>query len=64
MSTEREEYRDFTIHFDPPPIPARTMDWYGVHKDYDGPEDDRLFYAGSRKDVKSAIDDWHKDRIP
>lgn len=35
MSTDRITYGDWTIHWDPPPIPIRTMDWHFTHRDYD-----------------------------
>ena len=28
-------YGDWTIHYDPPPIPIRTMDWHFLHRDFD-----------------------------
>ena len=36
------EYRDYVIEHNPPPIPVRSHDWQFWHRDYDGPEDDRL----------------------
>lgn len=29
------KHGNWTIHFDPPPIPVRTMDWHFVHEDFD-----------------------------
>ncbi len=29
------KYGPWTIHFDPPPIPIRTMDWHFAHEDFD-----------------------------
>lgn len=29
------------IHYDPPPIPVRTMDWHFYHDDFDGAPDSR-----------------------
>lgn len=33
--SDRIQYGEWAIHFDPPPIPVRTMDWEFVHSDYD-----------------------------
>ncbi len=40
---------DWTITHNPKPIPSRLNDWDYVHKDYDGPEDDRCGTAPSRE---------------
>lgn len=29
------KYGPWTISYDPPPIPIRTMDWHFAHRDYD-----------------------------
>ena len=54
-----ETYRDFLIDFDPPPIPDRRNDWVATHKDYDGPEDDRIFRAATLEDLYQEIEDWY-----
>lgn len=60
------QYKDYTIHYDPPPIPIRTMDWHFYHKDYDGaPEylydgfssDTRCGDGPSVEDCKAQIDE-------
>lgn len=61
----REQYRDFTIYYDPPPIPVRTCDWHYVHKDYDGApdgNDNRCGHAPSLEDAKAEIDDWYEEQ--
>jgi hypothetical protein len=39
----RYQYGEWSISYDPPPIPVRTQDWSFTHRDYDasyeGPED-------------------------
>lgn len=34
-SNGKTRYGPWTIYFDPPPIPIRTMDWHFVHDNYD-----------------------------
>ena len=63
------KYRDWTISWNPKPIPIRTMDYDAVHDDYDPtpmylydpPSDDRAFNAGSVIECKQIIDDWEVD---
>ena len=50
------QYRNYTISYNPPPIPIRTMDWEFSHKDYDGPEDNRCGHAGSLDEAMAEID--------
>ena len=54
-------YRDFVLGYYKPPIPSRNSDWSGAHKDYDGPEDNRLFYGPSN--VKKQIDEWYDEQL-
>jgi len=54
-------YRDFDIHYDPPPIPSRNCDWHWTHKDFDGPEDNRGGHAESAEAAKAAVDFWHEE---
>lgn len=35
MSAQRITYGEWTITYDPPPIPVRTMDWSFVHSNFD-----------------------------
>ena len=58
-----EIYGDWTIRFDPPPIPIRTMDWTYSHKDYDG-ENQLYGYAGSVEECKADIDEIEAERTP
>lgn len=51
------EYRDFVIVFDPPPIGTRVADWQWSHKDYDGPEDNRLGHSPTLEKAKADIDE-------
>lgn len=50
-------YRDFTITYNPKPIPNKSFDWDFIHKDYDGPSDIRFGTAKSLWDAKFEIDD-------
>ncbi len=49
-------YKGWKISHVTPPIPIRSMDWEGVHEDYD-PPDDRLVYGPNREDVINQIDE-------
>jgi hypothetical protein len=57
-----ETYRDFVISYQAPPIPVRDCDYIYHHKDYDGPEDNRIGTAASVEACKEAIDEWHADQ--
>lgn len=35
MSEQSITYGDWTIFYDPPPIPIRSMDWHFTHRDFD-----------------------------
>lgn len=62
---EETTYRKFKIRFDNPPIPVRTMDWCGVHDDYDGApdsNDNRVFYGATAEEVKAEIDEWYLEQ--
>jgi len=53
------QHGDWTIYFDPPPIPVRNCDWHFVHKDYDGASDAcdmRYGHAASVEACKGEID--------
>lgn len=52
-------YRNYTITFDPKPIPSRQFDYDFHHDDYDGAVDStdhRCGSAGSAEDAKIEID--------
>lgn len=49
------KYRGYTITREHPPIPG--VWWAYVHKDYDGPEDNRSGHESSPEACKDAIDD-------
>jgi len=51
------KYRNWTITYDPPPIPVRLHDYCAVHDDYDGPEDGRCLTAMSIEEAKQLIDE-------
>lgn len=59
------KYKNYTIHYDPPPIPTRSMDWHFYHDDYDGapqhlydkPSDLRHGNGSSLDDCKKQIDE-------
>ena len=49
-------YKQFTISFDPKPIPDRRFDWDFQHVDYDGAPDSGDFRCGSAKSVAACQD--------
>lgn len=53
-----ERYRDFDIDEGYP----GTFQY--VHKDYDGPEDNRAGWAWTVAECKAEIDEWHEEREP
>ncbi|WP_457299134.1 hypothetical protein [Phyllobacterium sp. P5_D12] len=57
-----ERYRDFDIHYEPPPIPDRRWDWHYVHVEYCGDGDDRCGDASSLVEAKGMIDLWHEEQ--
>lgn len=60
---EKNEVRHgpWTITFDPPPIPIRTLDWEWFHDDYDGPPDWRCGRAASVEDALAEIAEREDD---
>lgn len=46
---------NYTITYDPPPIPLRQFDYLWAHIDYDGPEDPRCGRAASPEACMEAI---------
>ena len=54
-------YRNYTIRYDPPPIPIRTMDWQFWHYDYGGPEDGRCGSGNSEQDCIAQIDEMEEE---
>lgn len=64
-------YGAWTIYYDPPPIPIRTMDWHFVHDNFDasyeGEEDGWVSnglagHAASLDACKAEIDEMEADR--
>ena len=53
------KHKDWTIYFDPTPLPDRQWDYVAVHEDYDGPGDDRIIYAESTREAEDLIEDWY-----
>lgn len=53
-----ERYRDFDIDEGYPGT------YQYVHKDYDGPEDNRAGWARTVAECKDEIDEWHADHSP
>ena len=59
------KYKQYTIYYDPPPIPLRSCDWHFVHDDYDGgpehsgdnPTDDRCGDGPTKEDCMRQIDE-------
>lgn len=66
---EKDIYKGWTIRYDPPPIPARSLDWIAVHDDYDGWTDNGewvsnnlCIHAASREEIVAEIDEWEIDQ--
>lgn len=57
MRNYREIYKDYTIVFNPKPIPDRNHDYDYFPHDYDGPEDSRGGDAASVTQAQIAIDE-------
>ena len=58
-------YRGWSISFDFPPIPIRSMDWSATHPDYDASLEDgewqdngKRVTAATREDLIKEIDAW------
>jgi len=51
-----DTYRNWSIDFDPKPIPSRAFDWTATHPDYDGPEDERIVSAATFEALTVEID--------
>ena len=53
------KYKNWTIQYDPKPIPMRQFDYDCWHDDYSGDENDndRFFSAGSIEEAKLEIDE-------
>lgn len=61
-----ETYRNWHIHYDPPPIPTRNCDWHFAHDDFDGApdtNDNRCGHAESLEAAKAEIDAWIEDNF-
>ena len=53
-------YRDYTIRYDPLPIPIRDHDWLFVHDEYNGPPDPRCGTGASFEDCRAQIDELER----
>ena len=61
-----ETYRNWRIHYDPPPIPSRACDWHFAHSDFDGApdaNDNRCGHAESLEAAKAEIDAWIEENF-
>ena len=63
IGIEVYHYRGWLIEKNPKPIPLRSHDWDCVHRDYDGPDDNRCLTAGSFIDALSAVDDYIEEKL-
>lgn len=50
-------YKDYSITYDPKPVPDRDFDFDWVHNNYDGPGDSRCGNAASLVEAKKQIDE-------
>lgn len=48
-------YGDWSIDYDPKPIPTTACDWNFVHKDFDGAPDANDHRCGTGKDVADCL---------
>lgn len=55
---------NYTITYDPPPIPIRTFDYLWSHVDYDGPEDPRCGRASSHEACVEDIKELEETPTP
>lgn len=51
-----EDWEDYIITFDQPPIPTKQFDWRAVHKDYDGAPDSNDYRAFTAPNVFDLVD--------
>ena len=56
-----EDWEDYKITYWQKPIPLRYHDWEATHKDYDGPEDHRVFTSGNLADLAAQIMDFNEE---
>lgn len=57
------EYKNWTIIYNPKPIPTKIYDYDVVHEDYDGSSDSgdtRYFTTESIDSAKLLIDNWEE----
>jgi hypothetical protein len=52
---QNQEYKDYRIKYDPPPVPGINYVYY--HDDYDGPGDNRFGYCRTIQECKDEIDE-------
>ncbi len=55
LPVTKVQHGDWTIYFDPPPIPVRNCDWHFAHKDYDGAPDACDMRYGHSGSVEECI---------
>jgi len=58
MIQEFRTYRHFEIKLTDNPHP---FEWMATHKDYDGPEDNRIFTAPNEEALTMDIDCWYEN---
>jgi hypothetical protein len=59
-------YGNWTIAYNPPPIPVRSCDWQYCHNDFDGAEDacdNRHGSAPTLAECLNEIDDYEEERF-
>jgi hypothetical protein len=54
-------YKNWEITYNPKPIPVRVYDYDAVHKDYDGPEDNRCITGDSVDALIDRIDEMEAE---
>lgn len=52
-------YRDFNIEWIGE---GPGADWQATHKDFDGPEDNRCWHAGTAGELIDLVDEYHEEQ--
>jgi hypothetical protein len=56
-----EKYRGYTITYDPPPIPIRTMDWSWCSDNYDAWTDDGEWTSNGLAGHSASLEEAKRD---
>lgn len=57
-----EKYRGYTISYDPPPIPIRTMDWHWCSENFDAEqESDGTWHSNGLCGHSASLEEAKRD---